>query len=420
MAEKAHVKIESAAFKGYGVARLEGKVVFIPYSVVGDEGWVEMIEEKKNYAIGRWSEILVASPSRVEPRCLYFGTCGGCHWQHIDYGQQVKLKEAVLQDILMRLGKMGKIPSVTPFPSPDPYDYRTRLQLKVKRERFGFYQERSHQLVDIERCPIAHPLINQIISLLRKERALLSFAEGIDISVSPEEGKAVLMFHSPEPSRGWEVSLHPFLQSHPTLKGISIFSKRRTASLGNPCLSFTIPLNLTLRVSPGSFFQVNPKQNEKLIEKVLEFSSGTDKENTLDLYSGVGNLTLPLASISREVVGIEENAAAIADARFNAQFNEIETVRFIRGKVEDVLKNWKRKKPDLVILDPPRTGAKGVVGFVAEFRPKRVVYVSCEPTLLARDLRLFAERGYSLRKLALIDMFPQTYHIEVVGLLTQS
>jgi 23S rRNA (uracil1939-C5)-methyltransferase len=195
---------------------------------------------------------------------------------------------------------------------------------------------------------------------------------------------------------------------------------RQTTSLGNPQLHFSIPFNLTLRTSPGSFFQVHLKQNETLIQKVLDFSDGQRNERALDLYSGVGNLALPLATVSREVLGIEENAVAVRDARFNAQFNGIETVRFIRGKVEEALKKWKRKKPDLVILDPPRTGAKGVVDPVAGWRPKRIVYVSCEPTLFARDLRLFSERGYFLRELSLIDMFPQTYHMEVIGLLTQS
>jgi 23S rRNA (uracil1939-C5)-methyltransferase len=292
--------------------------------------------------------------------------------------------------------------------------------LKVKGEKLGYYQERSHQLVDIERCPIAHPLVNEIIPLLRKERLLLSSTEEIEINVSPEEGKGVLIFYFLKPSQGWETSARQFLKSHPILKGITTLRKRQTASLGKPHLNFTIPLNLTLRTSPGSFSQVNLRQNDNLIQKVLEFSREHKNERALDLYSGVGNFTLPLATVTQEVWGIEENSVAVKDARFNAQFNGIENARFIRGQVEDVLKKWKREKPDLVILDPPRTGCKGAVDQVAGFKPKRIVYVSCEPTILARDLRLFSERGYSISELALIDMFPQTYHMEVVGLLKQS
>ena len=407
------------AFKGYGVARIDGKVVFIPYSAIGDEGWVEIVEEKKNYSTGKLIEILAPSSWRVEPPCPYFGRCGGCQWQHIDYAQQAELKKEILKDILTRLGKLKEIPPITAFLSPDPYDYRTRVQLKVRGEKMGYYQERSHQLVDIERCPIAHPLVNQIISLLRKEQFLLSLIEEVDISVSPEEGKGVLIFGFLKPSQGWETSARQLLKSHPILKGITTLRERQTASLGEPHLSFTIPLNLTLRTSPGSFFQVNLKQNERLIKKVLEFSGGQGNESALDLYSGVGNFTFPLATVIQDVWGIEENAVAVKDARFNAQFNGIENARFIRGKVEEVLKKWKREKPDLIILDPPRTGCKGIVDQVAGLKPKRIVYVSCEPTILARDLRLFSDRGYFLRELALIDMFPQTYHIEVVGLLQE-
>jgi len=407
------------AFKGYGVSRIDGRVVFIPYSAVGEEGWVEVLEEKKNYAIARWMEILAPSPWRVKPPCPYFGTCGGCQWQHIDYEQHIELKRGILKDVLMRLGGLKEIPFITAFPSPNPYDYRTRVQLKVKAKRLGYYQEKSHQLVVIERCPIAHPLVNEIISLLRQEPFLLSLTEEIEINVSPKEGKGVVMFYSRDSSHEWQASLYRFLKSHPILGGITILRERETIVLGNPHLRFTIPLNLTLRTSPGSFFQVNLKQNEKLIQKVLDFSHRQRHERTLDLYSGVGNLTLPLAAVSKEVLGIEEDAVAVRDARFNARFNRIETVRFVRGKVEVVLKKWKGKEPNLILLDPPRTGAKAVVDPVTGLRPKGVVYVSCEPTLLARDLRLFSERSYLLRELALIDMFPQTYHMEVVGLLQE-
>jgi 23S rRNA (uracil1939-C5)-methyltransferase len=419
MTKRERAKIESMAFKGYGVSRVGGKVIFIPYSAIGDEVWVEIVQEKKNYSTGKLVEVLVSSSWRVEPPCPYFGRCGGCQWQHIDYAQQPELKKEILKDILVRLGKLKEIPSVTALPSPAPYDYRTRVQLKVKGEKLGYYQERSHQLVDIERCPIAHPLVNEIIPLLRKERLLLSSTEEIEINVSPEEGKGVLIFYFLKPSQGWETSARQFLKSHPILKGITTLRKRQTASLGKPHLNFTIPLNLTLRTSPGSFSQVNLRQNDNLIQKVLEFSREHKNERALDLYSGVGNFTLPLATATQEVWGIEENSVAVKDARFNVQFNGIENARFIRGRVEEVLKKWKGEKPDLIILDPPRTGCKGVVEHVAGLKPKRIVYVSCEPTVLARDLRLFSERGYSISELALIDMFPQTYHMEVVGLLTQ-
>jgi 23S rRNA (uracil1939-C5)-methyltransferase len=407
------------AFKGYGVARIDGEVVFIPYTAPGDEAWVERVEEKKNYSIGRWVEILVPSPWRVAPRCPYFGKCGGCQWQQLDNSKQTDLKREILSDILIRLGGLKEIPPIAVFPPPDPYNYRTRVQLKVREEKLGYYQERSHQLVDIERCPIAHPLVNEIIRLLQKELPLFSSLEEIEINVSPEEEKGVLILNPLRPFQGLETSMEGFLKFHPLLKGIAILREKGSAFLGEPHLNVTLPLNLTLRTSPGTFFQVNLKQNEKLVQKVLEFSGEKRDERTLDLYSGVGNFTLPLATIKKEVWGVEENRTAVRDARWNAELNEIKNCNFIQGRAEEVLRNWKREKPDLIILDPPRTGCKRILGQLTSLKSRRIVYVSCEPTTFARDLRFFSEKGYFPQELALIDMFPQTYHMEVVGLLTQ-
>jgi 23S rRNA (uracil1939-C5)-methyltransferase len=175
---------------------------------------------------------------------------------------------------------------------------------------------------------------------------------------------------------------------------------------------------IELRTSPGSFFQVNLEQNQALIRTVLEFSGVNEAERVLDLYAGVGNFTLPLAVASQEAWGIEESRTAVEDARFNAEKNGIKNCRFVQGKVEDILDHWAGERPDLMILDPPRTGCKTVLDQVVRLKPKRIVYVSCEPTTFSRDLRLFSEREYGLRGLALIDMFPQSYHMEVVGLLT--
>jgi 23S rRNA (uracil1939-C5)-methyltransferase len=463
MTKKVQVKINSMAFKGYGVARMDGKVLFIPSSATGDEAWVEIIEEKKNYSMGRLIEILRPSPWRVEPPCPYFEVCGGCQWQHIAYANHGELKKEILKEILKRLGGVKEIPSITVASSPDPYDYRTRVQLKVKGETLGYYKERSHELVEIGHCPIAHPFVNQMIPLLRK--ALLSFSQlnEIEINVSPEEGRGVLLLHlvklpahraglpgndslfhivpldpaypaiggtghvPAKLNQGLEIFVKEFLHVHPILNGIAIMRKGKTTLLGEPHLNFTIPLNqdegkeyLRLRTSPESFFQVNLKQNETLIQKVLEFADAKGNEMALDLYAGIGNMTLPLARVSKEIWGIEENWVAVKDARFNAERNGIENCSFIHGKVEDVLKGWKMEKPDLIVLDPPRTGCKTILDQVAGLKPKKIVYVSCEPTTLARDLRLFSNRGFALHGLALIDMFPQTYHMEVVGLLEQS
>jgi len=424
---KVRVRIESVAYKGYGVARIDGKVVFVPYTMTGDEAWIEITEEKKTYSTARLNEIIKPSPGRVNPPCPYFGSCGGCQWQHIDYSIQVEQKKEILGETLKRLGGLKEIPSITVTPSPKPYDYRVRVQLKVKAKAMGYYQERSHRIVDIDHCPISHPLVNQIIRKLREALETLSRMEEIEINVSPEEGRGVLLFHPHSYDQRAEYFMKELLRSQPMLKGIAITRKDGFRLFGDPTLNFTIPRSqerekrdLNLRISPGSFFQVNPEQNQRLVQTVLQFSEVDQEGRVIDLYAGAGNLTLSLAMEAREVLGIEENRMAFEDAQFNAERNGIKNGHFIQGRVEDVFLDWKREPPDLIVLDPPRTGCKTILDQVVRLKPKKIIYVSCEPTTFARDLGLFSERGYSLQRLSLIDIFPQTYHMETVGLLQQS
>ena len=349
MMRKVRVLIESVAFKGYGVGRIDGKVVFVPYTVTGDEAWIEMTEEKKRYSTARLTEIIKPSPGRVIPPCPYFGTCGGCQWQHIDYSIQAEQKKEILGETLRRLGGMKEIPSISVFSSPKPYDYRVRVQLKVKGKGMGYYQERSHRIVDVERCSISHPLINRIIRNLRDQIDALSRVEEVEINVSPEEGKGVLLFHPRSYDLGAEPFTKEFLGSQPMLKGIAITQKGANTLFGDPTLNFTIPLSqsrekeeLKLRISPGSFSQVNPEQNQRLVQTVLQFSEVNQEDRIFDLYAGAGNLTLPLAMEAGEVLGIEENRMAFQDAQFNMEKNGIRNGHFIHGRVEDVFSDWKR------------------------------------------------------------------------------
>lgn len=424
MIRKIHLNIESMAYQGYGVGRFNGKVIFVPHTITGDEVWVEITEEKKRYSIGRLSQIVHPSSLRVNPPCPYFGVCGGCHWQHINPSIHGEMKQTILSDILKRLGELENIPPIDVIPSPKPYGYRVRVQLKVNGKAMGYFQERSRRIVEIHHCPIAHPLVNQIIQKLREQPDAFSSLEEIEINVSPEQGKGVLLFHPHSYHQRFEHFAKEFLQSQPILWGIAIVKKGGWTPFGNPSLSFKVSFrfmererNLLFRISPGSFSQVNLEQNDKLIQTVVEFSGAMENERVLDLYAGVGNLTLPLAIHAREVWGIEENRMAVEDAKFNTDKNGIQNAHFIPGKVEQTLKNWGGGKPDLVVLDPPRIGCQKVIDLIVKLDSKKIVYVSCEPTTLSRDLHLFSERGYSLQKLYLIDMFPQTYHMEVVGLL---
>ncbi len=423
---KVQAPIESVAFRGYGVARVDGKVVFVPYTVTGDMAWIEMIEEKRKYSMGRLVQIADPSPWRVNPPCPYFGICGGCQWQHIDYRFHGELKKRILMESLKRIGKIRDLPPIDVTPSPKSYDYRARVQLKARGGALGYFRERSHVIVDIDHCPISDPLVNQMIQELRGELAAFSKMGEIEINVSPQERKGVVILHPFLRNRGLEDFARKILQDHPILKGIAIGAKNGLKLLGDPSLHFTVSLHrsgaertLRLRASALSFLQVNLEQNRRLIETVLEFSGVRGNQTVLELYAGIGNFTLPLADEASAVIGVEENGTAIEDARFNAEKNGIKNCSFVHGKAEEVLKNLSGK-PDQVVLDPPRTGCKTILDRVVGLKPERIVYVSCEPSTFSRDLCLFAESGYSLQRLRLIDMFPQTYHMEVVGLLTPS
>jgi 23S rRNA (uracil1939-C5)-methyltransferase len=424
MGEIVELTIASMAYKGYGVARDGGRVVFIPFTLPGERVRVEITEVKKDYAFGSCRGLIEPSASRISPPCPYFGVCGGCQWQHIDAPLQAELKRGILVETLGRLGRLTALPPVSVIPAPSPYGYRIRVRLKVENGRIGYHRERSNTHVEIDRCLIAHPLINQILAGLREADLLSGFSGEAAITVSPGEGKAVLLLHSsvmelrdPSPARS-------LLRQLPDLKGIVIASEGRPVTFGDPLLHFTLGPDgagdeapLRFRVSPESFIQVNPEQNRALVRTVLDFSAVREGEKVFDLYAGIGNFSLPLAARGGEILGIEENGGAVREARWNAEVNGLGRCRFVRGKVEHVLQKEGADAAGLVILDPPRAGSREALETIARLRPARMVYVSCDPATLARDLRFFTERACRIERLALLDLFPQTYHMETVALL---
>lgn len=419
------VKIETMAFGGRGLGHLDTKVIFVPGTLPGEEVSVDIVAERRSYLEGRVKEILTPSPLRVYPPCPYFGACGGCQWQHIVPEAQGGFKREILIDLLRRIGGLREIPPLSLAPSPQPFGYRIRIQLKVEGHRIGFFASRSRRIVEIERCLIAHPLINLILLQLRERTDLLSGTEEIEINVSPDEEKGILILHDPSLSPRRKPSLGELLQSIPLLKGIAQTKERGWEFFGDPFLYLILPLagnewmrQFRFRVSPGSFYQVNPYQNLELIHSVLDLGELRRDGRVLDLYAGIGNFTLPLATVGNWAIGIEENAGAVADARYNALVNRVENCRFYPGRVEEKLgevgKGW-----NLIVLDPPRAGGKKVVDEVVRLEPERIVYVSCDPATFSRDVHLLMKGGYALDHLRLIDMFPQTYHMEVVGLLAR-
>jgi len=423
------VDIEKLVYGGRGLGHVGGKVIFVPFTVPGDRAVVEILQEKKNYTEGRLKAIDRASPLRSPPFCSLFGKCGGCHLQSLPYEAQVKWKEEVVGEFLRPLEEGRGIEKCPLIPSPRDRAYRTRAQLKGETvegaNALGFYELMSHRLIEVKECPLLHAPANDILSgvrewLAREEEKVP--ATGVDIHVARDEEKGIIRLKT-------EGTVSPTLAERlgkgiRGVKGCFVEGKRKVA-WGKLTLLDTWPSilgerPLQMRTSFESFSQINPYQNRNLIQRVIEWAELSGDEQAVDLFCGSGNLTLPLAQRSRRVWGIDQDRRAIEQARDNAQRNDISNCSFIPGPVREGIAEVIREVDavDLAVLDPPRAGAWQALQPLASLRPQKILYVSCEPPTFARDVGRLAAFGYSLRRVQPLDMFPQTYHIELVAELT--
>jgi 23S rRNA (uracil1939-C5)-methyltransferase len=387
--ERATLTLTDMAYEGHAIGRLDELVVFAEYGIPGEEVIVEIYKKTATYANARVIEVLQASPYRIEPPCQYFGLCGGCHWQHITYEHQLELKQHVVQEQLRRIGRFETQPVNETIAAENPWGYRNHLRLSAGRlGDIGFMRRGSHRFLKIDKCLIADPKINEAITLFQGKGAGLHQVElraGVntgDFMVQPDMTKR-------EP------------KAPPTSKVY------RESLLGHE-----------FQVSAPSFFQSNTPQAERLAQLVREKLDPQPDELLLDAYGGVGTFAALFAADVREVIGIEESPAAVADATLNLA--GLPNVRYIEGKVEAVLPDL-TEQPDAVILDPSRVGCHpDVIDAILRLAPRKLVYVSCDPSTLARDLRLLVDGGYDLLDVTPLDMFPQTYHIESVANLRRS
>jgi 23S rRNA (uracil1939-C5)-methyltransferase len=408
--EKLTLKIEKPAYGNLFIARHEGKVVMVRGHTMPVETVEAAVErERKDYIAASVSKVIDPSPDRIEPRCRYFGICGGCHYQHIPYELQVKLKEDTLRDCLKRIGKLDMVLSDSVV-GDDPWSYRLRGQFKVSGRDIGFYKENSRDVVNIETCPVMADDINRYLS---KARGLIQ-DEGIrELHItSGDKAAALLKVDDAFPQR---VDMNN-LASRFEEAGFSGLSIETSGGImldfGEPYITLEID-DLKYSVSPQSFLQSNWSMNLSMIRLIKEGLQPLKDKRILDLYSGAGNFTLPLAD-ENDVTGVEENPYAVEDGRKNSESNEIRKCRFINSPAEDYRAD---EEFDILILDPPRPGLtnkamRNVLGML----PEKIVYVSCNPTTLARDLRKLAAR-YDIESVRMIDLFPQTFHIEALAFL---
>lgn len=413
-------EIETIAFGGEGILRYRGFVVFVPFTAVGDRISCRITETKRSFAKGILIELKRASRYRTEPPCPYFGTCGGCQLQHLNEEAQLKYKLNAVTDALKRIGHLT-IPPISIIPATVNWSYRRHitLHLKPKKEGFeaGYIGQDNHSLVVVQTCPIFnephHPILKQLQQLVEQLPNPLQ-QEGRVTILKNHRQQFILSFQF-EPK--FNINLKIFqnaLQQSPYLAGIIIQTPDENFSLGDPYCEEKIE-GLTFRFSPQTFIQNHPEQSLNIYRQICKLAGQSLQQNILDLYCGFGIVSLLMAQQGHSVTGIEVNSEAIRFAQENASFNHLKNIHFIQGDVEKVMPRWlKNHQSSLIIVNPPRQGlTKGVIQTLLKASPESLVYVSCMPSTLARDLNLLCEQ-YHLQEGIAYDMFPQTAHVETL------
>ncbi len=426
--------IERVVFQGDGLGRLpDGRVAFVPYTAPGDEVEVEVVGVRGDFIRAELVRVLTPSPARTDPPCRYFGRCGGCQWQHMEYGAQLSWKREMLQELLVRVGKLPGVPVLPPIPLGEPWRYRGRAQFKVaagERPAIGFHQRETNRVVDVEACPLLHPQLEGVLRVLRGMRhptlaGLFPGARDVWASVGSGTGETLVSLFARARDRGAiRLLFHAIREEVSGLQGLVLLDgdprhqPRCIDRHGSGALHEQVGEH-RFRVDATAFFQVSGLAAEALTAQVLEAAELTGAERVLDLYCGVGTFTVPLARSAREVVGIEAVAPAAADAVHNLSLNGCPAGRVVHGQVEQILPGMARSGAwDVVLLDPPRQGSsRRVLETIAGMAVRRLIYVSCDPSTLSRDLAVLAGVGFRCLRLQPIDLFPHTFHLESVALL---
>ncbi len=383
------------------------KGVFLPGESV--EAVIE--KEKKDYISASVLKLVESSSERINPECEYFGSCGGCHMQHIPYNLQIKLKEELLSDCLKRIGKIDAELS-DPLIADSPWNYRLRAQYKISGNNIGFYRGKTREVVNIASCPLMTPELNRYYHKSRDIIGLNKMIKELHI-VSGDSAVALVKLSSSQGSApDLEQLAVQFIDAG--FSGVIMENKERDKFGYGRTYAVLELAGLAYSVSPSCFFQSSWKLNVQLIDHIKNKLAPLAGKDILDLHAGSGNFSLPLAEADR-IVAVEGNPAAIENGKRSVAMNEIKNFTFIKSSAEDFFTD---DQFDIVITDPPRTGLKGkVIHNLLSMMPERVVYISCNPTTLARDLKKLVEK-YDVESVRLVDFFPQTYHIESLVFLT--
>ncbi len=413
--------IDTIAFGGQGILRDDGYVIFVPFTAPGDTVEIELVRKKKQHGEGKLLRVVTPSPLRSHPLCPYFGTCGGCQLQHITAEAQREIKRQFIQDSLGRIAAASiAIPPI--IPSKQTWGYRKHIRMNIRDGAAGYIGYQHNTFVPVDQCPIFHdandPILIDVQAFIKKiswEKTPMA-----SVRIFKTQGQYILVFNcSPRlPDNLLEQAVQA-LKLHPSWRGILLSAPKQKLSVGNVECRFEL-LDLNLQFSPFGFIQNNPEQSESLYRFILDqIPQGATK--ALDLYCGIGATSLLLAKQGIHTVGIESHPETVKMAIQNAKDNGIKCVEFHCGKAETLASVFLKKNSfDLVLLNPPRTGLDDqLIDELLSACPKNLIYVSCMPPTLARDLRRFLEKGYRIEQVQGFEMFPQTTHVETVVKLSQ-
>jgi 23S rRNA (uracil1939-C5)-methyltransferase len=399
-------------FGPFGVGRQDGKAVMVPGSVAGDRLEVEIVSERRDYAVAKIREVLRPSPERRAAPCPYLPRCGGCDWQHIDYGAQVRFKGEVVARELGHALRVEIDPVGLVEPAPAEFGYRSRIRLRVGAKGvLGFYEVGSNTIVEIDSCMVAEAGLRIPLHLAR------SLGKRVEeIEVVRDGAREVQVAHLKKPATEEDLRrARNVLEADTEIAGIVLRAGTSRAVVGDATISIELEDGLSIEVDADLFSQVNRAQNRKLVASVMEMATIHESAPVLDLFCGAGNFSLPAARRGARVTGVDAEAGAIAAASRNAERLRFRDAQFVAMKASataDFL-HRARYRPEVIILDPPRTGAPDLMEPIIKLRAASVIYVSCDVTTLARDLRVLAGAGYKINRVHGFDFFPNTHHVEI-------
>jgi 23S rRNA (uracil1939-C5)-methyltransferase len=404
MSERIELRLERAAARGFCLGRDRGRIVFVPYTLPGETVSVELAEVRKDWARARLLEVLDPSPDRVEPACPFFGPegCGGCHWQHAAYPAQLRIKREVVSEQLRRLGGSVEVEVGPCAAAGQPWGYRNHVQLRITRAGPGYVAAAGRRIETVSSCPVLHPLLADLFPRLKDLRS-----EGgrVSLRCGTGTGERMMILDGITPPPGWEGG-----------PGVSVLESGggRVRVLRGKRHYHERAAGFLFRISARGFFQVNTAGAEILVRRVLDALPPRIAGTALDLFGGAGLFGLPLAARAERVALMEAHSDSLADARSNARAAGAGNLEVLAGDAAALLKGF-RGPVEAVVADPPRRGmGAAVISRIAALEPRHVLYVSCDPATLARDLKFFRGVGYGPVSVSPVDLFPQTFHVESV------